>query len=122
MSSDKKPASYFQPNPGHPTPAIFRLTREFLAEVAPSLDADTASFADLAEHLGGDAFYSWLAQYPDRELVAQYYREEGRSCDGMVADLMTKGAASGSEMILCDENWRPRKIVRPIKPRRGRAG
>jgi hypothetical protein len=68
--------------------ASYRLTRQYLAEVHPGINLDEASFDELARLLGPEprgyeatggygpnGFLPWLERHPDRELVAQFWRE-----------------------------------------------
>jgi hypothetical protein len=71
-------------------PATFRLTREWMALVAPDFDPDDESedtSSRLCELLGGSDFREWLERHPDQELVEEYRREEDRYVREFVSDL-----------------------------------
>jgi len=65
--------------------AMFQLTREYLAQVAPDLDPDQASFEVLVDLLGDEKFLPWLDAHPDKALVERYWEEEQSACAKMVA-------------------------------------
>jgi hypothetical protein len=77
------------PPKGHPAPATYRLTREFLATIAPGFDPepnDEATNRRLHELLADERWIPWLECHPDRELVAQYWQED----EGYAEELFDK--------------------------------
>jgi hypothetical protein len=63
------------------SPARYRLTREFLALVAPGFDPDAAPPWEVAKRLADDRWYDFIERHPDRKLVAECRREERRYDD-----------------------------------------
>ena len=72
------------PPEDHPSPATYRLTREFLALVAPGFDPDAAPDRELYAALGdADRWLEFLDNHPDRRLVRKFWRENHRDVDDM---------------------------------------
>jgi hypothetical protein len=76
------------PPEGHAAPAVYRLTREFLAEIAPGFDPDSDERRRYELLADERRVYTWLESHPDRDLVAQFHREVDADFDEWFFDLM----------------------------------
>jgi len=97
--------------------AVFKLTREYLAQIAPGFDPDDdANDAELWRLLGasdgGAAINAWLARHPNRALVAEYWRELDADVDEMMASLtggLSIEAPPGAWLPVVGKQRRPRR-------------
>jgi hypothetical protein len=80
--------------------ASHRLTREYLAEVAPGVDPDRAGFLELCGLLAPQRLLPWLAQHPDQGLVGRFWEEYEADGGGAVVETAIRLARAGHTVTI----------------------